>query len=36
VTALNRDNVQYYPLFVDFMLPPDFESQMLAAFGVKN
>jgi len=36
VTALNRDNVQYYPLFVDFMLPPDFESQMLAAFVVKN
>jgi hypothetical protein len=33
VTALNRDTVRNYPLFVDFMLPPDFESAMLAALG---
>ncbi|MBO2030367.1 PRC-barrel domain-containing protein [Siccationidurans ginsengisoli] len=34
VTALSRDTVQHYPLFVDFMLPPDFEHSMLQALGV--
>lgn len=33
VTALSRDTVRNYPLFVDFMLPPDFESAMLTALG---
>jgi hypothetical protein len=33
VTALSRDTVQHYPLFVDFMLPPDFEHAMLRALG---
>jgi hypothetical protein len=36
VTALGRDTVQHYPLFVDFMLPPDFEAAMLAALGVAS
>ncbi len=36
VTALNRDTVQYYPLFVDFMLPPEFEKSMLEALGIKD
>jgi photosynthetic reaction center H subunit len=34
VTALSRDTVQHYPLFVDFMLPPEFERAMLQALGV--
>ena len=33
VTDLSRDTVQHYPLFVDFMLPPDFERAMLTALG---
>jgi len=31
VTALSRDTVHNYPLFVDFMLPPDFEDAMQSA-----
>jgi len=34
ITTLSRDTVQHYPLFVDFMLPPDFERAMLQALGV--
>ncbi|MGI4759224.1 MAG: hypothetical protein ACRYF0_00860 [Janthinobacterium lividum] len=33
VTALSRDTVRNYPLFVDFMLPPEFESAMRTALG---
>jgi hypothetical protein len=36
ITALNRDTVQHYPLFVDFMLPPDFEQAMRAALGTAS
>ena len=36
VTALSRDTVQYYPLFVDFMLPPQFEKSMLDALAIKK
>lgn len=33
VTALSRDTVQHYPLFVDFMLPPEFEEAMQRALS---
>ncbi len=31
ITNLSRDTVQHYPLFVDFMLPPDLENAMQKA-----
>ena len=34
VTPLSRDTVQHYPLFVDFMLPPDLETAMQKALGL--
>jgi hypothetical protein len=36
VTALSRDTVRNYPLFIDFMLPPDFESAMRTALGTAS
>jgi photosynthetic reaction center H subunit len=36
VTALNRDTVRNYPLFIDFMLPPEFENDMLTALGTAS
>lgn len=34
VTALSRDTVHSYPLFIDFMLPPDFELAMQEKLGL--
>lgn len=36
VTALSRDTVGSYPLFVDFMLPPTFEAAMQRALGMQG
>ena len=36
VTALDRNTVQYYPRFVDFMLPPEFEQSMQKALSSKD
>ncbi len=36
VTALSRDTVRNYPLFIDFMLPPDLENAMLAALDTAS
>ena len=33
ITALRRDTVASYPLFVDFMLPPDYEAAMRQALS---
>ena len=34
VTALSRDTIRNYPLFLDFLLPPDFAAAMQQALGV--
>jgi len=34
VTALTRDTVHRYPPFIDFMLPPEFETAMQTALGL--
>ncbi|MDO7885831.1 hypothetical protein [Hymenobacter cheonanensis] len=36
VTALSRDTVRNYPLFIDFMLPPELESAMHTALGMAS
>ena len=36
ITNLSRDTVQHYPLFVDFMLPPDFEQAMQKALDLAS
>jgi photosynthetic reaction center H subunit len=36
ITALSRDTVKNYPLFVDFMLAPEFESAMLTALDASR
>lgn len=35
VTALSRDTVRTYPLFVEFMLPPEFDDAMRRALGIE-
>ena len=34
VTALNAQNIRAYPLFVDFLLPADFEAAMRERLGL--
>ncbi|MGI4738539.1 MAG: PRC-barrel domain-containing protein [Janthinobacterium lividum] len=36
ITNLSRDTVQHYPLFVDFMLPPDLEEAMQKALALAS
>jgi photosynthetic reaction center H subunit len=36
VTALNRDTISSYPLFVDFLLAPDFEAAMQDRLGLSK